>query len=200
MYLVSIPKLSSMKHTIFFLFCMVVAASSCSRHASAPDHTKQVYDQLHGKYKVVSSISSEAADVNLDGTATSNMLSELSELADCDLEVRIVDKDNFLLVQFWPQQFVGYGTAPVGYDPSVTVNYARQAVVRKFSVNTISHIIQVKADPDPKPDMLLFPFPVSVTTEGDDTIQVVISKKLYTSAGWKTVDITTLYHRYTMRT
>ena len=188
-----------MKHVLFFLFCIVVAVS-CSRHDSAPDQTKQAYDQLHGKYKVVSSVSNEAADANLDGTATSNMLSELSELADCDLEVRIVGKDNFLLVQFWPQQFVGYGPAPADYDPSVVVNYARQAVARKFSLNATQHTIQVNADPDPKPDMLLFPFPASVTIEGDDTIQVVISKKLYTSAGWKIVDITTLYHRYTMRT
>ena len=176
-----------MNRIIYLLICTVLT-SSCSHHASAPDETQQIYERLHGKYKAVSAVGSEAADVNLDGTATKDMLSELPELASCDLEIRIVAKNNFLLAQFWPEQFVGYGVEPTGYDPSLVVNYARQAMTHTFSLDVSGNSLQVNGGD------------AVVTIEGKDTIKVVISKKLYTSTGWKTISITGVYHRYTMRT
>ena len=172
---------------IYFLFCAGLIAS-CDHHVSAPDETKQVYEQLHGKYKAVSSVSSEAVDVNLDGTATNNILSEIPELEQCDLEIRIVDKNNYLLAQFWPAQFFGYGPEPAGYDPSLVVKYAMQGETHAFSLRRTDDHIEVNGGN------------VVVTIEGEDTVKVVIMKRLYTSAGWKTTFITTVYSRYTMRT
>lgn len=188
-----------MHRIMCFLICSITIITGCSRDHS-PDKTKQVYERLHGKYNAVSSVSSEAVDVNLDGTATHNILSEIPDLANCDLEIRIVAKDNFLLSQSWPEQYIGHGIIPAGYDPSLTVNYARQGVTRTFSLDASQSSIQVHPDTAPLPDPTRFPFPQAVTVEETDRIKIVFSKKLYTSAGWKTTTITTIYERYTMTT
>jgi len=194
-----LTKLSSMNRTIYFLVCIILA-TGCSRNASSPDKTKQIYERLHGKYNVVSSVSNEAVDVNLDGNATIDMLSEIPYLAYSDLEIRIVDKKVFLLAQFWPEQYIGADTEPTGYDPSLAVGYANQCATRTFSFDPAGNNIQVNADTEPKPDPRHFPFPTSVTTEGEGVVKIVFSKKLYTTAGWKNVVITTIYKRYTMET
>ena len=178
---------------------LLIITTSCNRNASVPDETKQVYERLHGKYEAISSFSSEAVDVNLDGTATNDMLSEIPDLANCNLEIHITE-GNFLLLQFWPEQYIGHDIEPAGYDSSLAVNYAKQGVTRTFSLNAANTNIQVNADTTPKPDPVRFPFPAAVTIEGKDTVKIVFSKKLYTSTGWKTVSITTTYKRYTMTT
>ncbi|HEX6426606.1 MAG TPA: hypothetical protein VF008_02925 [Niastella sp.] len=186
-----------MYRIIYFLICSVTILSSCSRDKDATDNTKQVYERLHGKYKAVSSISSEAVDVNLDGTVSTDVLSEIPDLAECNLEILIVSKDKFLLIQSWPEQYVGY-PEPAGYDPSLGVNYARQGVLRTFSLDETNNMLEVHADTYQVAER--FVFPSAVTIEGAETIKIVFSKKLYTSAGWKIATITTTYKRYTMAT
>ncbi|THU40791.1 hypothetical protein FAM09_01375 [Niastella caeni] len=189
-----------MNRVIYFLICIIPLTISCSRKDAAPDNTKQVYEWLHGKYKAISSFSSEAVDVNMDGVATDNILTEIPDLTHCRLEIRIVSQNNFLFAESWPEQFIGHGIEPPGYDPSLAVNYVRQGLVRTFSLDNTSNKILVNPDTTPLPDTRRFSFPLAVTVEGSDTIKVVISKKLYTSAGWKVVTITTVYERYTMIT
>lgn len=188
-----------MHRMIYSLLCFFIILSGCSRDTT-PDETAQVYERLHGKYKAVNAISSDAVDVNLDGTASINILSEIPDLANADLEIRIVSKDQFLLYQSWPEQYIGSGAEPAGYDPSLAVNYARQGATRSFSWDASSVNLQLDPDTAPLPDPDRFTFPTTVTIEGTDRIKIVFSKKLYTSAGWKTVTITTLYERYTMTT
>lgn len=188
-----------MHRMIYSLLCFFIVLSGCSRDAT-PDETARIYERLHGKYKAVNSISSESVDVNLDGTASINILSEIPDLADADLEVRIVSKEQFLLYQSWPEQYISGDTEPTGYDPSLAVNYARQGVGRSFSLDANSAALQLHPDTTPLPDPDRFTFPTAVTIEGTDRIKIIFSKRLYTSAGWKTVTITTLYERYTMTT
>lgn len=188
-----------MHRTICSLLCFFIILTSCSRD-SAPDETKQVYERLHGKYKAVSSISSEAVDVNLDGTALINILSEMPYLEHCNLELRVTSKEKILLYQIWPEQYFSYGTEPTGYDPSLPVLYARQGATFTFSLDANNSNLQLSSDSSPSPDPDRFPVPTSVIAEGSDRIKIVLSKRLYTSAGWKTVTITTLYERYTMTT
>jgi hypothetical protein len=180
-------KLYSMHRIIYFLICSITILTSCRRDKT--DDTKKVYERLHGKYKVVNSTSSEAVDVNLDGNPSTNILSEIPYLAECNLEILIVSKDKFLLSQSWPEQFVGNA-------PNPAINYAKQGVTRIFSLDETSNHLQVHADSYDVPER--FVFPSAVTIEGADRIKIVFSKKLYTSAGYKTVTITTMYERYSM--
>jgi hypothetical protein len=185
-----------MYRIIYFLICSATILSSCSRDKDV-DNTKQLYERFHGKYKAVSSISTEAIDINLDGTPATDMLSEIPDLANCDLEIRIVSKDNFLFIHSWPEQFVCC-PEPAGYNPSATVNYARQGVTRTFSVDETNNRLEIHADKYDVPER--FVFPSAVTIEGAEIIKIVFTKKLYTSAGWKTTTITTTYKRWTMVT
>ena len=50
-----------------------------------------LYERFHGKYKIISSTSSEPLDVNFDGVASTNLLQEIVALANDGsfLELRV---------------------------------------------------------------------------------------------------------------
>jgi hypothetical protein len=187
-----------MNRILLFIICIIVITTSCSRE-SAPDNFSKIYERLHGKYKVMSSFSSEAVDVNMDGAATTNILTEIPDLKNCDLEIRIVNKDNFLIDPSWPEQLIT-GVLPATYDPSRVVHYVRQGLTYTFTFDELNARLNVKPNQQPQTGPIQYSFPAVVTVEAPDTIKLEFSKKLYTSAGWKTVVITTVYKRYTMTT
>jgi len=174
----------------------------CSRKDTATDNTTQIHDQLHGKYKAISSVSNDAVDINLDGAASTDILTELPDLAMAysNLEIRIIDKNKFLLSESWPQQYLSYGANPDIYSPSVAVGYATQGIDRFFTLKENSQEILVKPDTGSIPDLIKFPFPSSVTIEGPGLIKIVLVRKFYTSKGSVTTTITTVYKRFTMET
>jgi hypothetical protein len=181
---------------IYLLLFIITLTAGCRRDDS-PDERKQLFERLHGKYKVISAVSSEAVDVNMDGIATNDIVTEIPELENCNLVI-IISKHNFLLDHSWPQQFFGQNIEPADYDPSVVVFYVKQGVDRTFLPNANQTSLLVNADATSDP--VRFPMPTSVTIEGPDTIKLVFTKRLYTSKGWKTTSITTVYKRYTMTT
>jgi hypothetical protein len=185
-----------MKSILHLLICIPVLLTSCSRKDSLADTTRIIHDQLHGKYKAISSISNDAVDINLDGSASTDILAELPALtkAFSNLEILIQTKEKFLLCAYWPQQDLGYGV-----PPNVAVNYVNQGTVRLFTLKENNNEILVKPDEAPL-DPERFPFPSSVTIEGPDLIKIVLDRKLYTSKGWITTTITTVYQRFTMET
>jgi hypothetical protein len=185
-------KPDSMKHIYYFLICCIALTSGCRRES---DNTGQVHKQLHGKYKAISSVTSAGVDVNMDGAASTDLLSEMDELAHCELEIRIVNKNHFLFNQFWPEQFIRPGN-----PPAPIVDYACQGVGRRFSIAGDNVTLQLKPDQTTPPDPNLWVFPTSVTIEGKDLIKIVFTKKLFTASGWESVTIITLYERYTMIT
>ena len=191
-----------MKHILYLFICVTAIFTGCSRKDATTDNTKQIHDQLHGKYKAISSISKDAVDINLDGTASTDLLTELPDLtmAYSNLEIRIIDKDKFMLSESWPQQYLSYGANPDVYNPSVGVSYANQGVDRFFTLHENNKDIRVKPDANPAPDPIKFPFPSAVTIEGPDVIKIVIVRKFYTLQGSKTTTITTVYKRFTMVT
>jgi hypothetical protein len=170
--------------------------SSCSR-SEAEEHEEDktaLFQQLHGKYKVISSRSSEAIDINMDGMADENLLSEIADLVNTHLEMHL--NTEFLFSQFWPEQYFSPGSEPPAYDPTIVVHYARQGVVRRFKVDNARKQISLLPDEgavDPR-----FVRPDLITIEANSRVEVITHKRLYTHAGWKTVRITTLYERYTM--
>jgi len=191
-----------MKYILHFSICITIVLTSCSRKDAAPDNTQHIHDQLHGKYKAISSTSKDAVDIDLDGAASTDIISELPALTEaiCNLEIRIYSKDKFLLTESWPQQYLTYGANPDVYDPSVAVNYANQGTVRLFTLKENSNEIIVTPDGDYIPDLLRFPFPTAVTIEGPDLIKIVLNRKFYTTKGSITTTVTTVYKRFTMET
>lgn len=187
----------------------VLTMSSCQREKVAPHQdVGALYQRFHGKYLVISSTSSEAVDIDFDGRASSYLLEELPELAVANLEI-LVDRNpkpdpdgRFMFRQFWPEQSLtakgGYDATPLNYDPSVAVSYLLQTATRYCEFDPTLKSIAVRVNPKSVVDPLRWPPPESVTLESGDDIRVVNRRRLYTTEGWKTVEIITLYRRYTM--
>jgi hypothetical protein len=157
-------------------------------------------DRFHGKYDAISAESSEAVDVNLDGVASTNLLSEIPDLKNSDLEIRIYSINQSLLVQFWPEQYFAYGPLPVAYSPNMVVHYLNQSVVRLFTFAPDLKQILLQPDTSPRPDSIRFQIPSSVTIGDNDHIQVISPRSLFTRNGWKKVEVTVIYQRYTKQT
>lgn len=182
-----------MKRICYFLICFIVLTCSCRRDGS--DNYSRVRKQLHGKYTVISAVTDVGVDVNMDGAASNDLLSEMDDLLLCDLEIRIVAINNFLFNQFWPEQYIRPGS-----PPAPIVDYACQGVGRRFSIASDNVTLQLQPDVTAPPDPNLWVFPSAVTIEGKNLIKVVVTKKLFTASGWQSVTIITLYERYTMIT
>ena len=190
--------------------------AGCSPKDLVPyEDVPTLYDKFHGKYNVISSVSNEAIDVNLDGKASTDMTKEIPQLAPeygQQLELRIYGrnknstKNTFLFNQSWPEQHIWIYTInkvwegePIEYQPNLIVNYNKQGVIRTFSFSP--DLGQLKVQPSPNENAFRWVFPQSVTVDKNTgTIQVVNKRRLYTRTGVKEVVITTVYERYTMIT
>ncbi|MEZ0483858.1 hypothetical protein [Fibrella aquatica] len=179
---------------------------------SEPAPDPALYDRFHGKYQVVSSISNEAIDVNLDGKTSVDLLQEIPTLIDSDLLI-LVSNDSgtrllsdFLIVQAWPEQYFwpdgrnqAWNGEPVAYDHRMTINYAIQGSTRTFSFSP--DYMTIIVNPSTNDDQSVhWKRPESVMVEGTNTIRVINKRIIYTSSGTKEVLITTNYKRYTKTT
>lgn len=172
--------------------------------------------QFHGKYKVISSVSSEPLDVNLDGLVSTDMIGELPELSvyagtRYNVDIRIygpsqVDpKPSFSFMQWWPEQFIRTGPGKVwdggeliNYDPAYVVKHDFQGTQRGITFSTDLKELTVKPNENENP--FRWVRPQSVTVESSGRLRVVNKRRLYTRAGVKEVTITTVYERYTTTT
>jgi len=180
------------------LFFMLIA---CNKPSLSPDRDlATLQERFHGKYKPISSTSSETIDVNLDGVASTDMFNEIRDLPNSNVEVRIYAIDNSLFIQFWPEQYFADRITPGNYTANMHITYANQSSTRLFTFAPDLKKLNIKPDATPLPDSIHFPFPDSVTIKDNDRIQVVSPKQLFTRDGWKKVTITTLYERYTKAT
>jgi hypothetical protein len=178
-----------MKGIFYFLLLIIILTSSCRRDNQA-EYTKRLHEQLHGKYKAVNSVTSAVIDINGDGASSNYLLSEMDELRNCELVLLIVNKKEFLFYLMWPEQYLSPGTN--------VVNFACQGTARLFSIAADNVTLELVPDNPPLPDPDRHNFPDAVSIDGPNRVKVVLTKKLYTTNGWQTVTITTIYERYTM--
>jgi hypothetical protein len=178
--------------------------------------------QFQGKYKIVSSLSDVAIDVNQDGVASTNMLQEIPDLAldnqtKYNVELRITDPSlynpaytpanypktpEYFFVQWWPEQFIRTGPGKVwdnnekiAYNPNYVVDYEFQSTLRKFSFS--SDHKQITVIPDDNGNPFRWIRPESVTVQDNGQLKTVNKRRVYTSAGVTDVIITTVYERFT---
>ncbi|MDQ1089921.1 hypothetical protein [Siphonobacter sp. SORGH_AS_1065] len=211
-----------MKPVYTFAFLLALGLTSCQKKdivPVSPATTKEkelLYSKFHGKYKIISSVSSEPLDVNLDGTASNNMLEEMQELTygnnqQYSVELRIYkgtsssssNKSNYLFTQWWPEQYINVGSGVewnggdfLDYNPKLSVSYLMQGTVRTFDFLEDLSRISVNAESNENPYRWVKPS--SITISKDGRLTVVNKRHIYTKAGVKEVTITTVYERYTM--
>jgi hypothetical protein len=185
----------------------LLSLAACQQSAEVAPHQDVValQERFHGKYKPIRSISSLALDVNQDGAATTDMLKEITELSNTIIEVRIYGKNqynaqpSFSFVHHWPKQELGL-EEPASYDPTLTPFYSTKVVAWDFAFNgAVTELVLQPQSPDLKDPELYTP-PQAVSVQDKDRIQVSLFKRLYTTQGWKTVQIVTLYERFTRTT
>jgi len=193
-----------MKASILFLLAGLVSLAACKESAEvAPNEdVTALQEQFHGKYKPLHSVSSQALDINQDGKASTDMLEEISELPDMEIEVSIFGKNqynpkpSFIFVHHWPKQWLGR-VEPTSYDPNIKLSYDRTVVAWVFAFD--SDLTQLLLEPQPPTltDSELYTPPQSVLVKDNGRIEVTLTKRLYTTEGWETVQIITLYERFT---
>lgn len=195
---------------MMYLVCGVGLAGCLPRDPAPNLNLPALQDRFHGKYKAISSISSEALDVNLDGKASTDMLVEIPELTASYrnyLELRIYNPSKnwlstgYLFTQWWPEQYIWVNNQewqiqPIDYDPHLLVNYAMQGAIRTFTFSPSLDKLVLEPS-DYADNSLRWKRPESVTVVGEHTIQIVNKKTLYTRMGVKEVTITTTYERFT---
>ena len=172
-----------------------------------------LYQQFHGRYKVISSTSDKELDVNVDGNASADMMLEIPELATGPqyyLQLNIYGpsknspKPSFIYSQWWPEQYIRLGSKEwdggqlLDYNPDYRVAYLTQGSFRSLSFS--SDLKQIIVNPSQNENPFRWVLPESVTVENNGRLRVVNKRRLYTSAGVKEVLITTVYERFTMST
>jgi hypothetical protein len=176
---------------------------------------EDLHQQFHGKYKIVSAVSSDAIDVNMDGNATTDLISEIEVLTTGTItspysEIIINEPSGsnpnrkFLFVQAWPQQFVRLGGGKswdgmemIPFHADYTFAYDMKVVYRQFDFSPdLKQLIVVSGkEEDP---VFSQSAPKHVLVLGDGRIEVVANRKIYTSNGVKQVIVTTTYERFTI--
>jgi hypothetical protein len=180
------------------VFCLLITLSCKKSETTDALNQKntQISQRFKGKYAIVSAISDQAVDVNLDGIKSSDMLQEIPNLKYSYVELRLSSdlKDN-LFVQFWQNQAFPYGNTPTSYNPGFNVLYANQATTGLFNFNDqLTRLNLFRTDSTSQKD---FPLPRLVEVIGDDQIHIPTEKTLYTRAGMVPVTIDVVYKRFT---
>jgi hypothetical protein len=183
---------------------------------TANEELNALHEQFHGKYKIVSSVSSEAVDINLDGKASKDLRQEMDELNFHDgeqyhIDVRIYSPTLasptpfFYFTQWWPEQSIRTGPGKIwdngdliAFNPAYLVNYDFQGTGRRFTVS--SNRKQFTLTPNADENPFRWVLPESVTVEANGHVRVVNKRRLYTRDGVKEIRITTVYERFTMTT
>jgi len=156
---------------------------------------KKLHAQFHGKYRLVNVMTSAPVDANLDGISSNSLLGELPEIEDCNLEI-LITNTGFLFGQFWPEPYFPRAVIPATYEPSLYPVFARQSAGRLIQFNEeLTEIFQL-ADPVAI-DTFRFPRANAILIQPQEQIQVGWHKSFYTTSGWKNVEVTAVYRRYT---
>ena len=200
------PNMRYLRCNVFFLQLLAFLLLLSCKPDSLPANkdTKKLYQSFHGKYKIISSNASEAIDANLDGVSSTNLLTELIEIENSKIEIRIQGSTPYLFDESWPTHFfTGIGgtgeNMPAAYDPRITVNYLMQGAIRQFEFDEKLEQILLLQD-SPYTDQIRFPRPTSIKLKPGEIIELTINRTFYTTGGIKNVQVVTLYKRYTMVT
>ncbi|GAB3890392.1 hypothetical protein [Spirosoma agri] len=195
---------------------VIVPGASGSTSVAPNENVSALFQQFHGKYKVISSTSNQPVDVNQDGDSSSDLLTEIPELrlqagTQYHIDIRIYgpsatsSKPHFSFTQWWPEQYIRTGVGRVwdggeliSYNPDYLVKYDFQGAGRSFSFSTDLKQLTINANENENP--FRWVRPESVTIDATGRISVVNKRRLYTRAGVQEVLITTVYERFTMTT
>ncbi len=148
-------------------------------------------EKFQGNYEIISSYSKTPVDLNNDGVESSDLLTELPRiLNDAELYFRIpyrYDENKvFLIDEVWPTENVQTNGYLNGYYPFL--NRFDGTFADDFKSANIKILY-----PDDDGNTLI---EINIEFLEDETIKAIAKRKLYTSSGWVTTEIESVYRRY----
>jgi hypothetical protein len=185
-----------LRYTCVFCLLNTLGCKKSETADALNQKNAQITQRFKGKYAIVSAISDQAVDVNLDGIKSTDMLQEIPNLKYSYVELRLSSdlKDN-LFAQFWQNQAFPYGSKLTSYNPGFNVLYANQATTGLFNFNDrLNQLNLFRTDSTSQKD---FPLPKLVEVIADDQIHIPTEKTLYTRTGMVPVTIDVIYKRFT---
>lgn len=192
-----------MKNLLPLVACVFILAG-CQKENEKNSQIPFLREKFQGKYRILSSYSSIPVDLNNDGVESTNLLTENSLiLFDAKLICRIptgYDSDRvFLLDEMWPTEtdrrpeitevipIYGVPTETGAYNPYITlINATFTDDFKSASATILYPGMYGKTLID-----IYFEF------LEDEIIKTTATRKLYTRTGWVTVEIESVYRRYT---
>jgi hypothetical protein len=210
--------------TLLLLLCPILLSAmlGCKKDdpLSAPEiieaqKVAALQNQFHGKYQIVSSVSNEAVDVNMDGVTSTDLFQEIDILPSeknyhFDVEVRIYGPNPmsagpaYIFSQSWPEQYIRIeneewtGGPGLNYNPSLRMDFLRQGTSRQFYFSEDLKFLNVL--PGDKENPYRWAIPESVGVDPAGRLVIVNKRYLYTKNGVKQVSITSVYERFTKET
>jgi hypothetical protein len=175
---------------------------SCNKDESS-ESIEQLKAKFHGKYEMISSISSVPVDMNMDGISSTNLLNENREILYAGLELRVLDAGSNLFEEKWPTEYISLPKGEIfdstSYHPSYTINYANyiNSAICQFDENYKSIKLLSEFYQNSTNKLIVIE---SITLEENEIIKVISIRKLYTMNGWTKTRIVSQYKRFTIDT
>jgi hypothetical protein len=190
-----------MKKGLLITICTIFLIS-CNKNKSNVD-IEQLKEKFHGKYEVISSISEDAVDLNMDGTTSTDLLYENPEISNSGLELRILNDNEQLFEEKWPVETIVIPRGEIfdstSFHPTYNIYYALYINPSSCRFDDVYKSIQLLDEFQQNSANTLISME-SITIEENETIKVITIRKLYTMKGWITTKIETQYKRYTTTT
>ena len=185
------------RNTILFVF-ITFTFNNCKVDNQENEIFNLDYEKFHGKYRITKSIANEPVDMNFDGKSSDNLLTEIIDLRNSELQLRIY-KGGYMFLQSWeePSFPKTYDVFPYTFDPeNIPRNYMSQGETHTFEFTSDYKKITVIRNKNSGSTEYKWTLPESVTIVGDESIEIITNRKMYTSDGIKIIKITSLYKRF----
>jgi hypothetical protein len=177
----------------------VSTLSSCQKSVEPSEDTAALHNRFHGQYRIVSATAEKAVDLNRDGQASTDLLTEIPLLGANQSRLIILIRENGLkwFEDHWPQPVIARNWNYNSPDSVMLTDYLYNPLPRDFTFDKPVTSLLVEPGPADKADGGRTPAPENVTIEGDGQLRVTTLRLLYIGRSWQPVRITTVYKRFT---
>lgn len=166
-----------------------------------------LHEKYNGQYELFYSVSKEAVDLNNDGIESTNLLDENSMILFSTIEIRVpqdfLDNNEFVFCELWPTEnnlrLKNNEVITVYKTPVYGWNYDLCGIILlgKFADDLKTCTLENVTENDGVSTLVDLK---SLEFMENETIKIIVIRKLYTSRGWVLSEVESLYKRYTIIT
>lgn len=189
-----------MRKELLIALCVLIF-TSCSKDEVVED-SESLKAQFQGKYELISAESEIPVDMNMDGVSSTDLFKENAQLSEAGIMIRILDPkyEYHFFEEKWPMVSSQVSRDEV-FDPNKeysadALGYDTYFNLGLFVFNADHTEIHLLEDPEKNSVNTLLSFE-SVMVDGNEEIEVITHRNLYTRKGWIATKIVSKYRRYT---